>query len=81
MQRAEAGFSVCVSVWSNSSCFIVVSITGRLQVFQHFSVETSCVLDTIREKRGREEEKDGRIKRENEREIGSSVRRSSPPGI
>lgn len=59
----------------------MVSITGRDQVFQHFSVETSCVLDAIREKRGREEEKDGRIKRENEREIGSSVRRSSPPGI
>lgn len=53
---------VCVCVWSNSSCFIEVSVTGRVQVFQHFSMETSCVSDVIREKRGREEEKDERIR-------------------
>jgi len=70
--NSEEGFSlrVTVSVWSNGSRFIVVSITGRVQFFQHFSVETSCVSDAIREKRGREEEKDERTKRGNEREMG-----------
>lgn len=76
--NSAAGFSlrVTVSVWSNGSCFIVVSITGRVHVFQHFSVETSCVLMPS-ERRGEEKRKRMGELRAGMKEKWVSVRRSS----
>lgn len=77
--NSEAGFSlrVTVSVWSNGSCFIVVSITGRASKSFSTLVWRRPVSRMPSERRGEEKRKRMGELREGMKEKWVSVRRSS----